>query len=49
MEEEDPGDFSRFSQPTEPETSQSSKFPMNESKVKQVCRLKWYLFIGHQV
>ena len=49
MEEEDPGAFFWSSKLTEPETTESSKFPMNESKLYQVCRLKWYLFIGHQV
>ena len=33
MEEDDPREFFRCSKPTEPETTESSKFPMNESKV----------------
>ena len=30
MEEDDPGEFFRSSKPTEPETTESSKFPMIE-------------------
>ena len=36
MEEDDPGEFFTSSKPTEPETTESSKFPMNESSLTSV-------------